>query len=326
MMRIALRLGAVTAVLALSVTAVSAQIPPSSTKWRGELADGTQIDEEWLIWFIAQHRQAVANRRREPEVKREDYWQPLRGSALSRVNFRGIARQAEARWPVQGSRPDALDLLDLSHCGLVDADLADLQLSGVDFEDTNLTRAILGGTRAAGMSWGSLENSDLTDAILDRYNFFEVRADRAYFFGTMLAGTHFTRVSLIRAAFIGKTNLDGAKFDRSDLTGATFSTASLRYADFSGVVITDAIFGNTDGGADLTGVNWEPRGIPNLAGLALSRNLELLTYQHIETPLVQLRKALMEAGLRETERKVNYALQRARIDHIWNRTKKGDRR
>jgi hypothetical protein len=57
--------------------------------------------------------------------------------------------------------------------------------------------------------------------------------------------------------------------------------------------------------------------------MGYSNNLETLRFKDSEMGLVELRKAFMEAGIRSAERKVNYALQRARTVNLraygWDR-------
>jgi hypothetical protein len=128
-----------------------------------------------------------------------------------------------------------------------------------------------------------------------------------------LAGAQFDDVDLTNIGFL-QTCLDGANFKGGDLTNALISDVSLRYGTFSGVTITGAHFDN----ADVAGLKWDAQGIPDMRTISECRNLEFLKYDRFETPLLQLRKALADAGLRSGERKMNYALQRSRLDHLWD--------
>ena len=285
-----------------------------SAEWY--LADGRSITQEDVIWLLAAHRQAVANYPGKGKI--EDYWQPLKGAYLHGANFAVLLRKAEERWPVPGAIRDRLERLDLSDCTLVDADFRQLSLRLINLNGANLTRANFSSLGSLGLDHGWLENAELTDADFTGFRFHSVEAGGAFFLGTKLSRTNFTRVDLRQADF-QKAVLDGASFDEGSLMNASFSNASLRHVTFSGVKINGAKFDN----ADVTGLRWDAQGIPDVRTLNQCRNLELLKYDRFETPLLQLRKALADAGLRSGERKMNYALQRSRLDHLWDEGSEG---
>jgi hypothetical protein len=151
------------------------------------------------------------------------------------------------------------------------------ELSGADLSGANLREAHLTGAY--------LDSADLTDAHLDGADLTDAHLDGASLFGAHLNG-----------AYLDSANLVGA-----DLTGARLNGASLSDADLTGAIVHSA---------DLSGTNFEPKNLPVPEFIALAQGLELMTYLFNPGPLTQLRKQFQDAGYREQERAITYALNR----------------
>lgn len=141
-----------------------------------------------------------------------------------------------------------------------------------------------------------------------------------------LPGADLNSAQLIRAnlsgadlsgALMSNTNLRGADLVGAKLAGAILWSADLRGADLTGTDLTDADLLL----ADLSNTVFEPRALPDLYGIAQAKNLDLMFYRNNPAALVQLRKRLADAGFREQERKVTYALKRQETVQSWSRCK-----
>lgn len=104
----------------------------------------------------------------------------------------------------------------------------------------------------------------------------------------------------------GKSGHYADLLNGADLRGANLGTADLRGADFTNANLTNVDFSQSY----LAGAIFEPRSLPELRGIAAAQGLELLTYKNYQDALVQLRKQFQDAGFREQERKITYALKR----------------
>src|SRR6266567_2822036 len=96
-------------------------------------------------------------------------------------------------------------------------------------------------------------------------------------------------------------NLCGA-----DLAGANFSGRYLGDADLSGANLDGAFLGNSD----LSNANFEPKALPVIGGIAYAKNLSQMVFRRGPQALVRLRNAFKEAGYRDQEREVTYAIKR----------------
>jgi hypothetical protein len=157
--------------------------------------------------------------------------------------------------------------------------------------------------------------ADLTGAHLD-----SAYLKSAYLTDADLTGAH------LGSAYLKSAYLTGADLSRADLTGADLSRADLTGANLNGAHLNGAYLEDAHlNGADLTGAdlsgaglfeahlsgtNFEPKNLPVPEYIALARGLELVTYRINPGPLTQLRKQFQDAGYREQERAITYALNR----------------
>ncbi len=131
---------------------------------------------------------------------------------------------------------------------LIDADLSELDLSGGDFEDALLTRALLCGSRLDGASF---EGSVLHEADLKGASFLETRFDEAYLTDIDGKGVRFERTSFEGVVAIGakltKAELTECRcasgdFSRADLSEAVLDRVVLDEADLTGARLDRAVF------------------------------------------------------------------------------------
>src|SRR5688572_13348785 len=92
-------------------------------------------------------------------------------------------------------------------------------------------------------------------------------------------------------------------------TATDLSSASLFEANLRGTHLLAVNLGGANlRHADLSRVIFEPRTLPNIAGVASATNLWQMGFITDPQALVQLRKAFREAGYREQEREITYPI------------------
>jgi hypothetical protein len=175
--------------------------------------------------------------------------------------------------------------------------LSGARLSGADLASADLTDAHLDD---AHLDEASLMDAHLTRALLTH----------AYLPGACLRGTHLV------GAHLGDADLAGANLTDADLTAAYLNGANLgdshligadlRGADLRGAQLTGAHLVY----ARLEGAVFEPKNLPTPVEMARAQSLEKLRYDEDPGPLTQLRKQFQDAGYREQEREITYALNR----------------
>lgn len=299
--------------LAFQVSVASGQLATEQSKPAWRLADGTPIDESWLIAFIAQHRQAVANWEGEPK----DYWQPLKSASLEGVNLAALVAQAQALQPELKMGPNELPLIDLSGASLPSVNLDGLVLRGVNLTQARVTRAALRQVhfQSALIAKADFSYADARDSLFENTD-----AAEASFEGADLSGSMFYCSNVRNAKFI-EAFAQHLSFQFSVAAMARFASANLREGEFLETDVEGATFHS----ADLFHVKWGALGKPSLGWLVRSKNLEQLQSDWaVESGMVELRKWLMEAGLRDGERKVTYALNRSRDENVWREGSDGD--
>ena len=128
-----------------------------------------------------------------------------------------------------------------------------------------------------------------------------------------LSGAYLSYANLIGAglsdADLSDADLRGAHLHAANLLGANLSRAYLIGADLGGADLIGADFG-----ASLNGAVFEPKKLPTLESIAQAGSLELMTYWENPGPLTLLRKQFQDAGYREQEQAITYALNRHDAD------------
>jgi uncharacterized protein YjbI with pentapeptide repeats len=179
---------------------------------------------------------------------------------------------------------------DLSEANLAWADLTGAKLNDSDLTGVWLSNAQLNGTELYGVKGkgANLNHAKLNDAKLNKAN---------------LTGADLT-----------EANLTKADLTEATLTNARLTRAKLNGAVLRGTILTSAMLAFTD----LTGATYAPASPPPDGYVAGIQGLTTLTFPRgEEAGLVQLRKLLQEAGLRDLEREATYAIERGRTRHTW---------
>jgi uncharacterized protein YjbI with pentapeptide repeats len=138
---------------------------------------------------------------------------------------------------------------------LAAADLRDVDFSGLQLDECDLTGAILDGAIFVGASLvradlagASLLGADFSYADLDRADLEGVDATAAAFINANLSRAKLAR-SRLKRADLTEANLGKANLFESDLTGANLSRAFASQANLHGVTLEDTV---------LTGLRGEP--------------------------------------------------------------------
>ncbi len=167
------------------------------------------------------------------------------------------------------------------------------------------SRADLSGAKLSFVDlFGDLREAILTEAVVHGANLSGTRLSGADLSKANLYGADLSRANLTEA------DLTGADLTRADLTEANLTAADLTEADLSRATVTNATF--------------EPTGLPELNDMVGMRGLGTLTYARSPQGLARLRTLFREAGMRQQEREVTYAINRTMhagdgIDAIFNR-------
>ena len=160
-----------------------------------------------------------------------------------------------------------------------------------------------------------LRGADLRDAHLIGADLSHAVLAGAILRGATLGHAHLSLADLSGAdlghAHLSSADLSGADLSHAHLIGADLSLADLSHADLTDADLRDAdLSGAGLGDADLKEAVFEPKNLPTLEWIALAQDLELMTYDMNPGPLTQLRKQFQDAGYREQERAITYALNR----------------
>jgi uncharacterized protein YjbI with pentapeptide repeats len=186
------------------------------------------------------------------------------------------------------------------------ANLTGTNLNSADMSGAILNKAILNNTIFSGTSLGSakLNETDLRNANLDQANLSGTELRSVRLDGKTIADLQITNADLSSA------NLRGAFLLRTNLSGANMSNASL-----AGASLKDSIFSSVDlSGADLYGALFEITEPPKARDIARARNLEHMSYTNDSEGLARLRQIFKEAGFRDQERKITYALKIRQVE------------
>ncbi len=245
-------------------------------------------------------------------------WKDRTGQIRSRAELEVILKQRTI-WLESDGKSGCR--ADLTQADLTGADLTHAVLTGADLTDADLSQ---GKLRAVKLNSAELNAIKLRDADLS-----ESHLAAANLTGADLTGAQLTKADLRAAdltdADLSQSTLADARMGNADLSGAVLTGANLRGADMARVDLTNAELNFTNlvgafiGEAHLAGAEFEPEGLPILESTALAYDLELVTYSNNPGPLTRLRKQFQDAGYREQERAITYALNRHNADprYLW---------
>jgi hypothetical protein len=180
------------------------------------------------------------------------------------------------------------------------ANLCGADLAGADFSGRYLGEADLSG---ADLQGANLSSTFLPDANLSVCNMQDVKLTKALLSDAILSGAILLNADL-SGADLGGADLRAASLSGANLHGARLHNADLSWADLEGADLDGAFLGNSD----LNNVNFEPRALPHIGGIAYAKNLSQMVFQRDPQPLVRLRNAFKEGGYRDQERQVTYAI------------------
>lgn len=226
--------------------------------------------------------------------------------------------------------PDYLrkDRRRANFCG---ADLRDANL-----QNTKLKFAIFHGSNLSGahLNKADLHRTDFRNAHLGHTNFTEAKITYSDFRNAFMDSANFTRANLTYTK-MNDLKVKDINFKEADLTGADlsnvsilfahFNSANLKYtilnnghisfADFSNSELIstrmansqffDAVMSQTVFEPD---TNWKP----DIINVKTWKKISGMTYQTSPHALVSIRKVFKEAGLREEERQITYAIWRTK--------------
>jgi Pentapeptide repeats (8 copies) len=125
----------------------------------------------------------------------------------------------------------------------------------------------------------------------------------ADFSSAILAGTDLRGSDLFGADF------RGADLRRALLNDAVLFNADLREADLYDADLSDAHLLT----ANLDGVIFEPKTLPNVNDIAFALNLSQMDFRLLPNALVRLRNAFKEGGYYQQEREITYAINHSRV-------------
>jgi hypothetical protein len=187
----------------------------------------------------------------------------------------------EVKWQGRHDSENPHKRANLCGADLTSAQLRDVNLIGADLSEAKLFRADLRGAvlRQANLTRAEFRGADLRGADLDR---------------ATLTDTSLLLVNLSHSA-LPRADLRGANLSGADLTGAW-----LEFADLSRVTF-----------------ELRPNALPDIALLTTAKGLSQMSFYWSPHSLVALREALKQAGLREREREVTFALRHTQRRHTF---------
>lgn len=151
---------------------------------------------------------------------------------------------------------------DLRRAKLSEAGLRGVNLSGANLQEANLEKASLQGA--------NLEKADLRWANLSEANLRGANLQRANLHGASLYRANLFK-TIPHGADLSEANLRGADLQEANLSGANFSEADLAWANLRGADLSAANLSEVNlSGADLP---WADLGEANLGGAMLGRTV-----------------------------------------------------
>ena len=169
---------------------------------------------------------------------------------------------------------------DPGRANLCGANVAHVDLSGAVLQSVDLSGSDLAGLNLSGAELGDVNLS-----------------------GAGLLGVNFSGASLERV------NLNGAVLVDVNLSGASLLDSSLKGTELVDVNLAGANLAYTN----LSGAIFEPTELPVIDTIAETQNLSQLWFRDSPQALVKLRKAFKEAGYREQERAITYAIKHSEL-------------
>lgn len=191
-------------------------------------------------------------------------------------------------WVLEGMKSDE-DVRIANFCG---ASLKERYLPGV-----TLRKAKLWGIN---LQKANLERADLQEAMIP--------------FG-LLQGAKFLKANLensnLSFSHLEKTNFTDANFQSAMLIGAKIQGINFSEANLKGARVSNIDFQNVV-------LQLKPGGIPFIPDFGNAINISKILYDTSPHTLIELRKGFKEAGMRQQEREITYAIEHGRRIRAWN--------
>jgi hypothetical protein len=193
-----------------------------------------------------------------------------------------------AKWLNAGGRNDSKLAKDPRRANLCQANLDGADLDGADLMGANMSNARL--TNA------NLNRTFLNLAILNRANLAGTGLNGAILAGAQLNGAILSWTHLYRAE-LNSAQLNGADLYYADLTDARLFATKVSKTNFSYTSLTNVLYAPSSEPPD-----------PYVAGIKGLATIN--TAPGEEIGLIQLRKLLQDAGLRDNARAATFSIQR----------------
>lgn len=282
MSRIISILSAIWATSLLVITwSVEAYQPETTSSCEGKYKDGSRPTPEEFKKILEDHQAWLLEYMPQGAVKFRDDW--------------------SVEIPTQAVSDSRRVNLCRAYLSLVD--LQKTRLAGASLQEAVLIRASL---QEAWLNGTNLQGADLYEANLQQASLIGANLQRAELFG---ANFH--------SAILAGTNLQGASLQRANLQRATLQYANLKEANLKEADLQEADLSFTD----LAFAIFEPRpgSLPYIPSLATAQNLWQMTFRNSPHALASLREALKDAGMRQQEREVTFAIKHTERLRAWKR-------
>lgn len=271
----------------LGLAPASSQEKLTNKPWTGKLEDGRVITEKKMKKILQSHELWLESHGKKGELAW--LWKAdLAGAPISGIKI----GSANLSWA--DLEEANLSGAYLSYANLKNANLKGANLSGAYIDETDLSRTEL---QQANLSRAGLEEANLTEANLEEANLTEAN---------------------LQAANLSRARLRKANLNRADLRGSKLTMALLINVNLKGVDLN---------GADLSGARFEPKpgSLPGANGLLYLQGLDSLNFEGTSSyGLRELREIYKNAGMRDQERQVTYALNHNRRINGWQESRNKD--
>lgn len=290
--------------------------------WQGKLFDGTLLTQGKLKELLAAHKLwlQTASEKLAKELEKRN----VKEITFAFGPFRPVPNPDWVKdWGKEENENAWLTGLLASDWG---TDEGRLLLKGAELIGANLQEADLQGANLQGTV---LFNADLQGATLDGANLKEAILAGGNLKKATLVGANLQEATLVGAnlqeADLWNANLKKATLSRANLKETRLKHVSLQGADLENANLQGAVCSNTNlkeaelKGANLLGTLYEPKpgALPNILGLRSAKNLETMRFVDSPYGMQDLKWAFQNAGFKEQERAITYAIKRSEQRNAW---------
>ncbi|MBU2644808.1 pentapeptide repeat-containing protein [bacterium] len=182
--------------------------------------------------------------------------------------------------------------------------------------------------RLCGSDFSGMEllRLDFSNLVLTGTNFKHAKLNNSDFYLAYLLNTDFEKAnlnaaslkqSILHHANLKDAELNHANLSKADLTGARLAGSKMHGANLTEANLLDANLKKADlRSANLQGANFElePGSMPDIRSIGLAKGLSTLVFKDSPHSLVELKIAFKNAGLRDQEREITYAIRKGTIE------------